>query len=142
MKVDLTIPSLGNRFVDYREDILGDSFSFGPTRKLSQIKFFFVHHSVTPQEGNWKKEADRIASLHVNGNGWAGVGYHYIIGSDGVIAYVQDISHGGASVLNHNEVLISACLVGDFTKQLPTDMQIHSAYDLIDFFLNKPSTIL
>ena len=126
--VNLNITTLGSRFTDYRQDIIGDSFNFGPLHSLDKIKFFFIHHSVTPQEGNWKVEADRIAGLHVNGNGWAGVGYHFIIGSDGVVAYVQDISHGGASVLNHNDVLVSCCLVGDFTKQLPTDMQIHSAH--------------
>lgn len=140
MAVDLTIPTLGNRFVDYRQDILGDSFNWGPVINASQVKYFAFHHSVTPQiakdDGNWKAECDRIASEHVNGNGWGGVGYRFIICSNGVVAYVGDLSHGGSAVAKHNDTIFSACMIGDFTKQLPTDAQIHSAHDLADWFLN------
>lgn len=138
--VELSIPTLGNRFVDYREGILGDSYNWGPTLQADKVKYFAFHHSVTPQtaknDGNWKAECDRIASEHVNGNGWGGVGYRFIICSNGVVAYVGDLSHGGSAVANHNDVIISACMIGDFTKQLPTDKQIQSAHDLADWFIN------
>lgn len=139
--VELNIPPLGNRFVDYRQDILGDSYNWGPVLNASQVKYFCFHHSVTPQtaknDGNWKAECDRIASEHVNGNGWGGVGYRFIICSNGVVAYVGDLSHGGSAVANHNDTIISACMVGDFTKELPTDAQIQSAHDLADWFINN-----
>ena len=141
MGINLVIPTLGNRFVDYRQEILGDSFNFGPAINASQVKYFAFHHSVTPQtakkDGNWKAECDKIADFHVNENGWAGVGYRFIICSNGVVVYVGDLSHGGAAVKNHNDVIFSACMVGDFTKELPTDIQINSAHDLADFFLNS-----
>lgn len=138
--VELSIPTLGNRFVDYRKDILGDSYTWGPVINAGKVKYFAFHHSVTPQtakdDGDWIKECDRIASEHVNGNGWGGVGYRFIICSNGVVAYVGDLSHGGSAIANHNDTIFSACMVGDFTKELPTDAQIHSAHDLADWFLN------
>ncbi len=138
--VELAISTLGNRFVDYRKDILGDSYTWGPLIDASKVKYFAFHHSVTPQtaknDGNWKAECDRIASEHVNGNGWGGVGYRFIICSNGVVVYVGDLSHGGSAVQNHNDTIFSACMIGDFTKELPTDAQINSAHDLADWFIN------
>ena len=140
MSVNLSIPSLGNKFQDYRDPILGDSYNWGPAIIATNIKYFAFHHSVTIQtaktDGNWRKECDIIASLHVNGNGWGGVGYRFIICSDGTVAYVGDLSHGGSAVAGNNDKIFSACLVGDFTKVLPTAAQVHSAHLLAKFFIN------
>lgn len=87
-------------------------------------------------DGNWKKECDTIANLHL-ANGWGGVGYRFIICSNGVVAYVGDLARGGSAVGNFNNVMFSACFVGDFTKQLPTAAQVHSAHILAKWFLTK-----
>mgnify|MGYP001614445090 CR=1 FL=1 len=143
MAVDIKIPSLGDKFQDYRKDISGDSFNFGPVINASKVKLFAFHHSVTAQtaknDGNWKSECNFIANIHIEKRGWAGVGYRFIICSDGTVAYVGDLSHGGAAVTNNNDLIISACFVGDFTKQLPTAAQVHSANLLAKHFLeNSP----
>ena len=139
MSVNIAIPSLGDKFKDYRDPILGDSYNWGPVIQADKVKYFAFHHSVTPQtakdDGDWKKECDYIAKLHVNGNGWGGVGYRFIICSDGTVAYVGDLSHGGSAVTNNNDIIFSACLVGDFTKVLPTAAQIHSAHLLAKHFI-------
>lgn len=142
MPVNLTIPSLGDKFQDYRQGIPGDSFGWGPLITATNIDAFTFHHSVTKQtakiDGNWKKEADLIANLHLN-QGWGGVGYRFIICSDGTVAYVGDLSRGGSAVANHNDHMFSACFVGDFTKELPTAAQVHSAHLLAKHFLfNMP----
>lgn len=140
MPVTVTIPELGNKFQDYRDGIPGDSYNWGPTLNASQIKYFAFHHSVTAQtaknDGNWKAECNKIANLHL-GQGWGGVGYRFIIASDGTVAYVGDLSRGGSAVTGNNHIIISACLVGDFTKELPTAAQIHSSYILQKFFREK-----
>ena len=90
MAVNLQIPALKDKFQDYRDDILGDSYNWGPVINPANVKYFAFHHSVTPQtakkDGNWKAECDRIAQEHVNGNGWGGIGYRFVICSDGTIA--------------------------------------------------------
>lgn len=139
MGIDLAIPTLGARFVDYRVGIPGDSFNWGPVIDALRVKYFTLHHSVTAQtaktDGDWKKECDTIANEHLS-QGWGGVGYRFIICSNGVVAYVGDLSHGGSAVAGNNDTIFSACMIGDFTKELPTDAQIHSAHDLVDYFLN------
>ncbi len=142
MSVELSIQSLGSKFVDYRKDIPGESFLWGPVINANEIQYFAFHHSVTSQtaknDGNWKAECDKIANLHL-ARGWAGVGYRFIICSNGVVAYVGDLSRGGSAVGGNNHIIFSACLVGDFTKELPTASQVHSAHLLAKhFILNMP----
>lgn len=140
MAVNLAIPSLGNNFQDYRDGIPGDSYNWGPVINATRIDAFTFHHSVTPQtaktDGNWKREFDTLANIHLN-QGWAGVGYRFGIASNGVVGYIGDLSHGGSAVGGHNDHMFSACFIGDFTKQLPTAAQIHSAHLLAKHFLTQ-----
>lgn len=140
MPVDIQIKSLGNKFQDFRQEISGDSFNWGPVINPKQIKYLAFHHSVTKQtaknDGNWKAEAENIAKLHL-ARGWDGVGYRLIICSDGTVAYVGDLSHGGSAVGGNNHQIFSACLVGDFTKELPTAAQVHSAHLVAKWFLTE-----
>lgn len=141
----LVIPQLDNRFIDDRDRVWGDSYDWSFNRNLTQVKYLVIHHSVTSpyiknsndiiqRKKSWQEQVDEIASLH-RIRGWAGIGYHFVITSDGIIAYVGDLGTGRANVLNHNDSVIGICLIGDFTKHLPTDIQINSAHDLCDFFL-------
>lgn len=140
MEVNLQIPPLGDKFQDYRQDIPGDSFNWGPVIEADKVRYFAFHHSVTNQtaknDGNWKAECDVIANEHL-AEGWEGVGYRFIICSDGTTAYVGDLSHGGSAVAGNNDIIFSVCLVGDFTKELPTAAQIDSAHKLQNWFVNN-----
>ncbi len=132
-RIDLTIPSLGNKFVDLRETIPGDSFNWSWVRPLSQINYLAIHHTAasdtqTPRE---------IANFHIQSNGWGGIGYHFIISKDGTVYYVGDISTARANVANLNEQVIGICLVGNFTDREPANEQIDSARILCDFFINN-----
>ena len=141
MPINIVINELGDKFKDYREEIVGDSYNWGPVINPNDIQYFTFHHSVTTQtaknDGNWKAECNKIANIHINSNGWDGVGYRFIICSDGTVAYVGDLSHGGSAVANKNNIMFSACMVGNFTKELPTAAQIHSAHLLAKFFLDQ-----
>lgn len=130
----LYIPELGDKFVDYRNDIWGNSFTWSWERPITQVKYLVIHHSVTSADAT----ADDIALLH-KARGWAGIGYHFVITKDGRVWYVGDIGTARANVLNKNEQVIGICLIGDFTKYLPTDDQIISAHKLCKFLLDVDS---
>lgn len=142
--VPLHIPALleRNKFVDYRRDIAGDSFSWSWERSTTDVMYLAIHHSAGYQNLKPKEQVDAIGLLHTNpkskgGRGWGGVGYHFIITTDGVVWYVGDVSTARANVANQNEKVIGICLVGDFTKHNPTDDQILSAHDLCSFLLSQ-----
>lgn len=131
--MDLSIPSLGNKFLDLRGSLVGDSFKWSWERPLSDIKYLAIHHSATepfatPQE---------IAKLHVEKNGWGGIGYHFLIDQKGIVFYVGDISTARANVANMNEQVVGVCLIGNFTNgKTPTVIQLQSLKKLIEFFIN------
>lgn len=117
------------KWIDYRQEIWGDSFNWSWVRPWHQLEGLVIHHSVTKHEAT----PDDIALLH-KARGWAGVGYHFIIDKQGVVYYVGDISTARAHVANKNEKFLGICMIGDFTKHLPSDEQILSAHDLCKFF--------
>lgn len=130
----LHIPSLvsRNKFVDYRDEIWGDSYNWSWNRPTSDVKYLVIHHTVTSHDAT----PDDIALLH-KARGWAGIGYHFVITKDGTVWYVGDVGTARANVLDMNEKVIGITLVGDFTKHLPSDDQILSAHDLCAWFLEQ-----
>lgn len=136
--INILIPSLGDKYVDDRNRVWGDSYNWDFDRSTTDVKYVVVHHSVTVQTGTWQNQVDQIASIH-QARGWGGIGYHFVVCSDGTVAYVGDLGQARANVANKNEQVIGICFVGDFTKVLPTDAQIHSGHTLINFLLGLAS---
>lgn len=132
-KIDQTIPSLGPKFVDLRDSLPGNAYSWSWERSLSEIKYLAIHHTAAPDT----QTPQDIANFHINSNGWGGIGYHFLISKDGTVYYVGDITTARANVANLNEAVIGICLIGNFTSgRVPTDEQIESAKKLCDFFIN------
>jgi len=130
----ITIPELGDKLIDYRQQIWGNSFTWSWERPITQVKYAAIHHSVTSKDAT----PDYIAELH-KARGWGGVGYHFIIPGDGKVYYVGDISTARANVANLNEQVLGICLCGDFTKELPSDAQIDSAHKLVKWMIDVAS---
>lgn len=121
------VPSLGSMFVDYRDSVLGDSYSWSWERALSEVRYIVIHHTAGPNN----QTVDDIASYHVNTLGWGGIGYHFVISRDGTTYYVGDLSTARANVSNMNESVIGICLIGTFmNNQNPTEAQIHATHEL------------
>lgn len=135
-KTDLTIPALGNKFIDYRDLLPGDSYNWSWERDLSQVNYLAIHHSGGPDT----ETPENIANAHITNNGWGGIGYHFLIAKDGTVFYVGDIGTARANVANLNEQVIGICLVGNFTQgRLPSNEQLDSTHKLCEFFiLNFP----
>lgn len=138
---DIYIPYFrdSGKWLDYRQGIWGNSYTWDWERKTTDLQYLAIHHSVTNVNPDWvgtegaKKYSDQIASIH-KARGWAGVGYHFIICPDGTLVYVGDAGTARANVANANEKVMGICLIGNFTKHLPSDQQIHSAHELTWWF--------
>lgn len=55
---------------------------------------------------------DEIARWHVEENGWAAIGYHYVIDRDGQVARGRALETAGAHTYGHNANSIGICLIG------------------------------
>ncbi len=133
-RIDLVIPSLGDKFKDSRDSLPGDSFNWSWIRPLSQVNYLAIHHSASPDN----QSVEEIANYHISNNGWGGIGYHFVVAKNGDVFYVGDISTARANVANMNEQVIGICLVGNFTSgRSPSNEQLDSTHALCDFFINN-----
>lgn len=64
-------------------------------------------------------------------NGWAGIGYHYLIRKDGTIERGRPRDTVGAHCYGENEHSIGVNLVGNFEEAWPTEAQIDAAERLV-----------
>lgn len=135
-RIDLNIPTLGGKFTDIRDTIPGDSFNFSWVRPLSQVNYLAIHHTAGPDT----QTPQQIANLHIQSNGWGGIGYHFLVAKDGTVYYVGDIGTARANVANLNEQVIGIGLIGNFMDgNLPSPEQLDSTNILCNFLINFPA---
>lgn len=108
--------------------------SLYPSRKW---KYIIIHHSATDEGSSLSFDKAHLK------RGWAGVGYHFVINNgskgkdDGQIEVSprwlkqENGSHCKASSMNTKAIGI--CLVGDFSKEVPTSKQMSA----LAFLVNK-----
>lgn len=126
--IPINIPNV--KFIDYRDEIWGDSYNWSFARSLSQVDRLVIHHSVTTRNAS----PQAIALLH-KARGWAGIGYHIVITENGDVYYCGDIGTGRANVANQNQRVIGILLVGTFMNgEQPTKAQIRSAHYVCKYF--------
>jgi hypothetical protein len=90
-----------------------------PTRDLSEIVRFVIHHSATKGGDPWA-----YAKHHVQTNGWPGIGYHFVIQKDGTIYQTQALTTISYGVANNNTGTVNICLTGDYEVETPPVAQI------------------
>lgn len=146
------VPKLKNAgaWLDWRGKYPG-GYNWRMSRPHSKVKAVVVHHTVTNPQGNAKKEVDYIKRIHVNNNGWGGIGYHFIITTETVkgvakIAYVGDIKTIRAHAPNYkgahgipakygNTYTLGVALIGQLHKVDPLPEQLRSAHYLLNELL-------
>lgn len=109
--------------------------TFGRYRKRNRTDYIIVHcaASQNKQEFDWKF----IDRVH-RSNGWLGIGYHFIIRTDGTIQNGRGIDDLGSHVAGYNDCSIGICLIGGLTKNgKPTNNftahQLSSLKELIEW---------
>lgn len=86
-----------------------DHKSYINYRKRGDTKFIVVHCAATQnkQVYDWKT----IDQMHRQ-KGWTGIGYHYVIRTDGTIETGRPREALGAHVSGYNDVSLGICLIG------------------------------
>lgn len=86
--------------------------AFGQMKDRKKTDLIVVHHSATTGGS-----VEAFRRYHVQNNGWADIGYHYVItngngGPDGALHNGRPIEKVGAHAPGRNERSIAICLVG------------------------------
>lgn len=89
-----------------------------------------IHHTGSGANNDMDASAEQIHGWHLN-NGWAGIGYHYVVRKDGSIETGRPHWVVGSHAYGENWHTIGIHLSGDFTVNSPTDAQIEAVSMLI-----------
>lgn len=78
-----------------------------------------------------------IQRFHMKDRGWGDVGYHFIIDRAGRIWEARPLKYQGAHVHDENEHNVGIMLLGNFEKQLPSNVQLASAQTMTSFIMEQ-----
>ena len=84
-----------------------------------------IHHAGFP-DGDKDSSAEEIHKFHQEVNGWAGIGYHYVIRKDGTIEQGRKPLAVGAHAYQHNKNSVGICVAGNFELVKPPKIQMDS----------------
>lgn len=103
---------------------------------MARIRRITLHH--TDEVPGIRARGDReivsaIQRYHRNHLGWADIGYHYLIGRDGLIyegrpANIQGAHSGGANNIEN----LGIAMIGNFSRELPNAAQMRTLEAFLD----------
>ena len=132
-KLETAEPMIYKRFLQFSEYV-----------KRPATEIIVIHHtdkidplSKAPLDED--STVERVHKWHIEHNGWAGIGYHYLIRKTGMIEQGRLPDMVGAHVFGHNNNSIGICLAGSFHTGVakPTKEQIQSLKELTLWLCRK-----
>ena len=98
---------------------------FTDYEERQSTEMIVIHHAGFP-DGDKDSSAEDIHKFHQEVNGWAGIGYHYVIRKDGTIEQGRKPLAVGAHALHHNKNSVGICVAGNFEVAKPNREQMDS----------------
>jgi N-acetyl-anhydromuramyl-L-alanine amidase AmpD len=96
-------------------------------RRTLPLTHVVVHHSATSPDTSIYE----IAFYHVNNKDMPAIQYHYVITPSGKVCWMNEhedlVWHGNSS----NDYALGVCLIGDFTKEPPSRVQLAALQSLL-----------
>ena len=111
-------------------------FDFTEYKDRKATAFIVIHHTGFPGVDK-DSTAAAIHKYHQEHNGWAGIGYHYLIRKDGMIEQGRQPGKVGAHAQDNNETSIGVCLAGNFEIGKPTEQQMAAVKELCYWLCRK-----
>ncbi len=122
-------------------DIKDYDLTFTSLTERFQTDYIVVHHTGNPNDDDLS--AQQIHWAH-QGQGWSGIGYHYVIRKDGSIEQGRPEECIGSHAYGENWHTIGVHVCGNFEEAEPTEYQIESLAYLLGWLCDKyglnPST--
>lgn len=112
-------------------NIVETNLKFGSLSTRKSTRRAIVHHAAAKT-----CDAKTIHGWHKN-QGWAGIGYHFLVRKDGTIEEGRPIYAVGAHASGHNFDSIGICHEGDFTKETMPEAQKKASAELHAWLMDK-----
>jgi len=115
-------------------DIKDYGLEFNSLSERYVTDMIVVHHTGNPSDDDLS--AEDIHEMHQN-QGWAGIGYHYVIRKDGQIEQGRPEWAVGSHAYGENWHSIGIHVSGNFEEAEPTEYQIESLAYLIGWLCEE-----
>lgn len=104
---------------------------------VTPTPYVVVHHGGIPCYCNTQESCSAVVrnyqNLHIDGRGWADIGYNFVIGEDGNAYEGRGWNFTGAHAPGYNNQSIGICVIGDFSDFLPDKAALKTLNGLIDY---------
>ena len=80
--------------------------------------------------------AEDIHRIHLS-NGWAGIGYHFVVRKNGEVFRGRPIDTVGAHCTNYNSVSIGVCFEGNFETESMSEKQKNAGAELVNYLMEQ-----
>lgn len=112
------------------------------TNPMGRVTRITVHHDgmspfVSTSSSAAAQRLESIRNAHVGSNGWADIGYHYVVDPGGRVWEARSISLQGAHVKDNNEGNIGVMMLGNYEQQAPTYAASKSLDDFVASLMRK-----
>jgi N-acetylmuramoyl-L-alanine amidase len=87
------------------------------------VPYVFIHHTAGAECNTTSacmSQMRGIQNYHMDSNGWADIGYSFLMGGDGNLYEGRGFNVQGAHTSGYNSVGYGVSFIGDFTSKLPT----------------------
>lgn len=110
-----------------------------PMGRVSRIT---IHHDGMSPFVSTSAEAaaqrlEAIRQAHVGANGWADIGYHYVVDPAGRVWEARPVNLQGAHVKDNNEQNIGVMVLGNYEQQSPTNASTKSMEDFVASLMRR-----
>jgi hypothetical protein len=127
------LPTLSKR-VDWGAALsLSDNIYKG-SPSFTTVTHVIVHHSAGPNTStDWDAVVRSILDFHVNSNGWADVGYNYLVAPTGKLYVGRGGGNNvvGAHYCAKNGNTMGICMLGTYSSVAPTDTALRTLEKII-----------
>lgn len=113
-------------------NIIETNLSFSPLSSRTHTNRIILHHAAAKS-----CDAATIHDWHKNGNGWAGIGYHFVVRKNGTIERGRPENAIGAHASDNNSDSIGICFEGDFMLESMSQEQIDAGRELLTYLKKK-----
>ena len=110
------------------------NLEFGTLSRRLSTDMIVIHHTGSVHDSD--PSVEQIHYSHKNGNGWAGVGYHFVIRKDGTVEIGRPEWAVGSHAYGENYHTLGIHVSGDFEAAQPTQAQITACAELIHDLCN------
>lgn len=99
---------------------------------FTTVTHLIVHHSATSNTAsNWAAVVRSFWDFHVNTNGWADIGYNWLIDPNGVLYQGRGDNVLGAHFCGTNGQTMGVCVIGTYTTVTPTAAALDRLRELL-----------